>query len=294
MKAGFITLVGIPNVGKSSLLNSLVGSKVSIVTNKPQTTRNIIRGIYNSDSMQAIFVDTPGIHKPHHKLGEKMVDISFKAIRGVDICMFVVSAKDNIELYQNTILNRLKLLKIPVFLVINKIDLLKNKIEIDKLILKYKEYVDFASIIPISVLDNTNIDKLLNEVEAFLPESPMLYPNDITSDQGEEFFIKELIREKVIMKTKEEVPFSIAVTDLIIKDDEKPTRILATIIVERASQKGIIIGKGGSMLKEIGTEARKDIVRIFGEKIYLELWVKVKNDWRNRLTDVNNMGNFSE
>lgn len=290
MKSGFVTIIGRPNVGKSSFLNKVVGSKIAIMSDKPQTTRNVIKGIFTNDEMQAIFIDTPGIHAPHHELGHKMVSAAFKSINGVDICIYMISATDHIREFEEIIAKELKKTKMPVFLVINKIDLIRGKQAVDKVILEFRKLYDFAAVFPISVLLGTNVDRLLDSIKDSFPEGPQYYPKDQVTDQTERFIIAELIREKVILLTREEVPHSVAVTEILFQDKGSSLDIMATIIVERESQKGIIIGKGGSMLKEIGTQARKDIVRMLGIKIHLELWVKVKKDWRNKANEVNTFG----
>lgn len=290
MKSGFITIIGKPNVGKSSLLNYIIGEKIAIMSPKPETTRNNIQGIYTTNDMQAIFIDTPGVHKSHHKLDEKMMDESFKALKGVDICLFMVDGSEAIGKYEFEIIDKIKNYKIPVFLIVNKIDLL-SKLEMIKKLTEYNKLMNFTEIFPISVKESNNIDNLLEKIKSYLPEGPMYYPADQITDVSERFVVSELIREKVLFYTQEEVPHSVAVTDILYKEDNT---IMATIIVERESQKKIIIGENGQMIKKIGTYARKDINKLLGKNIHLELWVKVKENWRNRPGDVNSYGNYEQ
>lgn len=294
MKSGFITIIGKPNVGKSTFLNKVIGEKIAIMSPKPQTTRNIIQGIYTDSRMQVIFLDTPGIHKPKHYLGEKMVDSSFKALSGVDACFFMVDASENVGEYERLIIEKLKKIKMPVFLILNKIDLLPGRGAIDKVILDYMSLFEFKEVFPISAKEATNINHLLDRICEILPEGPQYYPDDQITDQPEKFIISELVREKVLYLTQEEIPHSIAVGDIMFKEDDGRFEVYATIFVERASQKKIIIGQNGSMIKKIGTLARKDINKFLGAHVHLELWVKVKENWRNRVSDVKNFGYFNE
>lgn len=255
------------------------------MSDKPQTTRNTILGVYTTDDAQIIFTDTPGIHKPHHELGERMVSASYNSIKGVDAVFFMISAVDKIGTGDKMIIEHLKAIKKPIYLIINKIDLLKKKSDVDRVIIEYMNELNFEGIYPISALENTNVDILLNEIKKLLPEGPQYYPADTISDHPERFIIGELVREKILMLTKEEVPHSVAVVvDFIKQDEENPNlvNVYATIYVERDSQKKIIIGSGGKMLKEVGTRARKDINSLLGSKAHLELWVKVKKDWTER------------
>lgn len=290
-KSGFITIIGRPNAGKSTFLNQILKQKIAIISDKPQTTRNKIQGIYNTTGAQMVFIDTPGVHKPKHKLGEVLNQIALNALREVDITLFMISGNESLSSGNRYIMEHLKNLKQPVFLIINKIDLM-TKEEIFKSIDLYQKEFDFKEIIPISALNNDNVNHLLELIEKYLPNGPQYYPIDAVTDHPERFIIGELIREKVLMKTREEIPHSVAVVIDQIKKAENGNVIdvLATIIVERPSQKGILIGKGGSMLKDIGTLARKDIQNLLGSKVYLELWVKVIKDWRNRKHLLNEFG----
>ena len=290
MKSGFITLIGKPNVGKSSLLNEIIGEKIAIMSPKPQTTRNNILGIYTNNDMQAIFIDTPGLHNPKSKLNEKMVDETYKSLKGVDICLLMMDSSKPISEYEKKIIDRLKNYKIPVFLVLNKIDLI-SKLDLIKRLEEVNSMMNFSEIFPLSVKNKDNIDTLLNKVCEYLPEGPLYYPEDQITDVPERFVVSELIREKVLILTNEEVPHSVAVTNVIYTDNNT---ISATIIVERESQKKIIIGHNGEMIKEIGKRARMDINKLLKKHINLELWVKVKENWRNKLIDVKEYGNYHD
>ena len=290
MKSGFITIIGKPNVGKSSLLNNIIGEKIAIMSPKPQTTRNNILGIYTTDDMQAIFIDTPGLHNAKSELNKKMVDESLKSLKGVDICILMMDSSIKITEYEKKIIDKIKNYTIPVFLVLNKIDLI-SKLELIKKLEECNSLMNFKEIFPISVKDNDNIKTLLDKVKEYLPEGPMYYPSDQITDMPERVIVSELIREKVLLFTNEEVPHSVAVTDVIYKDNNT---ILATIIVERESQKKIIIGHNGDMIKKIGSKARLDINKLLNKRVNLELWVKVKENWRNKVVDVKNYGNFNE
>lgn len=290
-KSGFVALIGRPNVGKSTLLNSIIGTKVAIMSDKPQTTRNKIHGVYTTENAQIVFVDTPGIHKPRHKLGEFMINVAEKTLNEVDLILFLVSADEPLGKGDQYIMERLRKVNKPIFLVINKID----KVHPDGLlpfIDNYRKHVDFAEVVPISAMYGNNVSKLIELVIDRLHEGPKFYPDDQISDHPEHFIVAEMIREKVLHLTREEVPHSVTVVVEQMKRREKSDiiDIHATIIVERASQKGIIIGKQGRMLKEIGTRARKDIEWILGNRVYLELWVKVQEDWRNRTNLLNEYG----
>lgn len=292
-KSGFISLIGRANVGKSTFLNKVIGRKIAITSNKPQTTRDRIQGILTTEDTQYIFVDTPGVHKVHHALDERMQDISFSSSRGVDLILFMTTPLKEVLKGDQIILDNLKGIKTPVFLVINKVDQLKKISNIDQSILLYKDLFPFAGIYPISVEKNINIDVLLNDIKQHLPEGPLLYPSDILSDKPERFTVAELIREKVLLLTKEEVPHSIAVTIESMKDNlDNPNYIdiFATIVCERDSQKKIIIGSGGSLIKEIKQKAILDIKHFLGKKVHLDLFVKVKKDWRNKKRDLSSLG----
>lgn len=290
-KSGFVTIVGRPNVGKSTFLNNVIGQKIAIMSDKPQTTRNKVQGVYTTDDAQMIFIDTPGIHKPKHKLGEFMLKVSKNALREVEAIMFMVNATQKLGAGDKYVMEMLKGTKTPVFLVVNKIDAVHPD-ELLSIIDSYKAEFEFAEIVPISALQGNNVQQLLDTLKKYLPEGPQYYPADQVTDHPERFIIAELIREKVLHLTRDEVPHSIAVEiEKIAKDEKKElVRINASIIVERDSQKGIVIGKRGALLKEIGTRARKDIETLLGSKVYLELWVKVQKDWRDRASQLRDYG----
>ncbi|MBD3107579.1 GTPase Era [Bacillus sp. AGMB 02131] len=290
-KSGFISIIGRPNVGKSTFLNRVIGQKIAIMSDKPQTTRNKVQGVLTENNAQMIFIDTPGIHKPKHKLGDFMVRSAINALREVDVILFMVNAVEGIGRGDEYIIEKLEGIKTPIFLVVNKIDEVHPD-ELLPLIEKYKEKLDFKAIVPISALQGNNIETLLAAIKEELPEGPQYYPADQVTDHPERFIISELIREKALHLTREEVPHSIAVViDSIKKMEGKETvHVMATIIVERSSQKGIIIGKQGSMLKEIGQRARQDIELLLGSKVFLELWVKVQKDWRNKASVLRDYG----
>lgn len=277
-KSGFISIIGRPNVGKSTLLNAILGEKIAIISEKPQTTRNRILGVKNLLHAQLIFIDTPGIHKPRHKLGETMVKTALDACKDMDlILMMTVPEEPNHG--DRQIIEILSSIMRPVFLLINKIDTVAKQ-KILPLIEQYHKIFNFSEIIPISALKLDNLDRLLETIIKYIPEGPKYYPEDIFTDQLERFMVAEIIREKIMQHTKEEVPYSVAVVIEEFKEEERIILIRALIYVERNSQKGILIGKGGRMLKEIGMLARKDIEGLLGSRVYLELWVKVKEDWR--------------
>ncbi|WP_042345846.1 GTPase Era [Bacillus massiliigorillae] len=290
-KSGFISIIGRPNVGKSTFLNRVIGQKIAIMSDKPQTTRNKVQGVLTGNDSQMIFIDTPGIHKPKHKLGDFMVKSAINALREVDVILFMVNAVEGFGRGDEFIIEKLQDVKTPVFLVVNKIDEVHPD-ELLPLIDKYKEKLNFQAIVPISALEGNNVDTLLTTIKKQLPEGPQYYPADQVTDHPERFIISELIREKVLHLTREEVPHSIAVViDSIKKKEGKEiVEVMATIIVERSSQKGIVIGKQGSMMKEIGQRARKDIELLLGSKVYLELWVKVQKDWRNKMSVLKDYG----
>lgn len=293
-KSGFVSIVGRPNVGKSTLLNRVVGQKIAIMSDKAQTTRNKIQGIYTTKEEQIIFIDTPGIHKPRHRLGDFMVDSALSSFKGVEVILFMVNALEKRGPGDNFIIDKLKEIKIPVFLVINKIDEVHPE-KLLPIIEDYKSTMDFAEIIPISASAGNNVPTLLSELSNYLPEGPQFYPEDQVTDHPEYFIISELIREKVLELTREEVPHSVAVVvEKIERSETDKVQVHAAVIVERSSQKGIIIGKGGKMLKDIGIRARKDIEILLGDKIYLDLWVKVQKDWRDRQTNLQDFGYRTE
>jgi len=290
-KSGFVSIIGRPNVGKSTFLNRVLGKKIAIMSDKPQTTRNKIQGVITDNTSQTIFIDTPGIHKPKHELGKFMTDLAISTLNEVDGVMFMVNATEKIGKGDRFILEYLKSVKQPVFLIINKIDLI-SKEDLIKVIASFRQEHEFSGIIPISAVTGENIETLIEVIKEILPVGPQFYPSEFITDHPERFIISELIREKVLHLTHEEVPHSVAVIiDKIEKvEDKNIIDVMATIVVERSSQKGILIGKGGKMLKEIGTLARKDINNLLGTKIYLELWVKVQKDWRNKKLYLNDFG----
>lgn len=280
-KSGFVTLIGRPNAGKSTLLNKLLGQKIAIISDKPQTTRNSIRGIYNSQTMQAVFIDTPGIHKPRHKLDEKMMLSAKNSLEGGDLVFYLIDASTVFGGGEDYIIKELEKAKLPVFLIVNKIDLIKPD-ELLPLLDFYNKKYDFTEIIPLSAATGENTDRLLEVLERYLPEGPRYYPEGQATDQPEQLFLSELIREQILLLTKEEIPHATAVTIAAMEErNQDLLYIEANIYVERDSQKGIIIGKKGQMLKTIGSQARKEMERFLGCKVYLELRVKEKKDWRN-------------
>ncbi|WP_287449595.1 GTPase Era [Anaerovibrio sp.] len=282
-KSGFVAVIGRPNVGKSTLINSLIGQKIAIMSDKPQTTRNRIMCVLTKPDAQLVFLDTPGIHKPIDKLGEYMVKAAEGTLQEVDAIIFVVDANEKFGPGEHYILERLKSTKKPVVLAINKVDLLEDKEALLPIITNYNGKYDFAATVPISALEENNLEGLLDEVKKYLPKGPQYYPEDMVTDQPERLIIAEMVREKVLHLTRDEVPHSIAVdVDEMKIRDNGDNYVRVTIYVERDSQKGIIIGKKGAMLKEIGAQARQDVQMLLGGKVFLDLWVKVKKDWRNR------------
>jgi len=281
-KSGFVSVIGRPNVGKSTLINSLIGQKVVIMSDKPQTTRNKIMCILTLDDAQILFIDTPGIHKPKHKLGEYMLKAAENTLREVDVIFFVVDATEDIGGGERYILELLSKVKTPVILVVNKIDKIE-KTKLLPIIQKYMAHYDFTGVVPISAIEHTNLDGLVLEVKKYLEPGPQYYPEDMVTDQPERLVITELIREKVLHSTRDEIPHSIAVDiEEIVTRPNDTLYVRAVIYVERESQKGIVIGAKGQLLKEIGQLARQDIENLLGSKIFLDLWVKVKKDWRNK------------
>lgn len=289
-KSGFVSIIGRPNVGKSTFMNRVIGHKIAIMSDKAQTTRNKIQGVMTREDAQIIFLDTPGIHKPKHKLGDYMMRVAKNTLSEIDAIMFMVNVNEDIGRGDEYIMEMLKNVKTPVFLVLNKIDLVHPDALMPK-IEKYKTYMDFTEIVPISALEGLNVDHFIDVLKDYLPEGPKYYPDDQISDHPEQFVVGEIIREKILHLTSEEIPHAIGVNvDRMIKESEERVRIEATIFVERDSQKGIVIGKGGKKLKEVGKRARRDIEMLLGSKIYLELWVKVQKDWRNKVNFIRQMG----
>lgn len=293
-KSGFIAIIGRPNVGKSTFLNRVIGQKIAIMSDKPQTTRNKIQGVLTMNDAQFIFIDTPGIHKPKHKLGDYMMKVAQNSLKEVDLVLFMVNAEEGYGRGEEFIIEKFQTLKTPVFLIINKIDRVHPD-DLLPIIETYKEKYPFQEIIPISALEGNNVEHLLEEIKACLPEGPQFYPADQVTDHPERFIISELIREKALYLTREEVPHSLAVVidKIEHKENKNVIHVMATIIVERDSQKGIIIGKQGKMLKEIGQRARVDIENLLGSKVFLELWVKVQKDWRDKVSQLRDFG-FNE
>lgn len=293
-RSGFVAIIGRPNVGKSTLLNQVMGQKLAIMSDKPQTTRNKIRSIYTTKDAQVVFIDTPGIHKPKDKLGEYMVQVSENSLAEVDVVLYVVEANSELGGGEHYIMERLKQIKTPVFLIINKIDLIAKELLLP-LIQKYSLKMNFKEVIPISALENNNIETMLNKLIEYLPEGPQYYPTDMITEQPERFIVSELIREKVLHLTRDEIPHAIAVEiEEMQSRKNNMVYIRAVIFVERESQKGIIVGKSGAMLKNIGALARQEIENLLGSKIYLDLWVKVKPDWRNKDFYLRNFGFVKE
>ncbi|NRD80794.1 GTPase Era [Bacillus sp. BRMEA1] len=293
-KSGFISIIGRPNVGKSTFLNRVIGQKIAIMSDKPQTTRNKIQGVLTQSDAQMVFIDTPGIHKPKHKLGDFMMKVAQNTLKEVDLIMFMVNAQEGFGRGEEFILEKFKTINTPVFLVINKIDQIHPD-DLLPIIESYKEKYSFKEIVPISALEGNNVERLLEQIKSFLPEGPQYYPADQVTDHPERFIITELIREKALHLTREEIPHSLAVVlDKMERQQNKDViHVMATVIVERDSQKGIIIGKQGGMLKEIGKRARMDIENLLGSKVFLELWVKVQKDWRNKMSQLRDYG-FNE
>ncbi|MDS3969558.1 GTPase Era [Staphylococcus epidermidis] len=289
-KSGFVSIIGRPNVGKSTFVNRVIGHKIAIMSDKAQTTRNKIQGVMTRDDAQIIFIDTPGIHKPKHKLGDYMMRVAKNTLSEIDAIMFMVNVNEDIGRGDEYIMEMLKNVKTPIFLVLNKIDLVHPDTLMPK-IEQYQSYMDFTDIIPVSALEGLNVDHFIDVLKSFLPEGPKYYPDNQISDHPEQFVVSEIIREKILHLTSEEIPHAIGVNvDRMIKEDEDRVRIEATIYVERDSQKGIVIGKGGKKLKEVGKRARRDIEMLLGSKVYLELWVKVQRDWRNKVNFIRQIG----
>lgn len=292
-KSGFVTLIGRPNVGKSTLMNHLIGQKIAITSNKPQTTRNRIQTVYTDEERgQIIFLDTPGIHKAKNKLGEYMVNVAEHTLNEVDLILWLVEPTDYIGAGEQHIIEMLKNTKTPVILVINKLDTLSERDQMLTYIDTYRKVYDFAEIVPASALRGQNTDLIIDLIFQYLPDGPMFYDVDTITDQPERQIVAELIREKALHALNEEIPHGIAVSIERMKDrkGQNIVDIDATIICERDSHKGIIIGKGGAMLKKIGTNARYEIERLLGCKVNLKLWVKVKKDWRDSDILIKNFG----
>lgn len=290
MKSGFVSFIGRPNVGKSTLLNSILNKKVVITSNKPQTTRNLIQGIYNEDDTQIIFVDTPGIHKAHNKLGRALNKQAYFTINDVDIIIMVVDITEKVGSGDKFVIDILKNIENkPVFLVINKIDKLPRE-EILSKIEEYMSLYNFTEVIPVSARKKDNIDRLIEVIKKYLPDNIKYFDSDTVTNSSPEFIISELIREKVLELTDEEVPHSVTCIVDELYEEEKIINIGASIIVDRGNLKKIIIGKNGNMIKEIGIRARKDIEEYFGKQVYLDLFVKVIPKWRDKEKFLNMIG----
>lgn len=292
--SGFAAIIGRPNVGKSTMLNQVLGQKIAIMSDKPQTTRNKIHGVYTEPGKQIVFLDTPGIHKPKSKLGDYMMQAALGALEEVDVVAFLVDASEQPGGGDRFIIERLKQVDTPVILVLNKIDKVHPEALLP-LIAAYRELHEFTEVVPISALQGNNVTTLVEVIGRYLPEGPQYYPDDQVTDHPEQFVCAEMIREKILQLTHEEIPHSIAVAiEAMSVRDNGVVDISAVIYVERDSQKGIIIGKQGSLLKQVGQRAREDIERLLGSRIFLQLWVKVKKDWRNRERTLRELGYRNE
>ena len=291
-KTAFIAIVGCPNVGKSSILNKIMGTKIAIVSSKPQTTRTKIMGVLTEGDIQLVFTDTPGFHRPHNKLGEKMNQAVGDSIGGVDACLFVVESKGDIKKGEYELLEKFKNLKVPVILAINKIDMIKDKEELLERIVQLNSLFDFEAIVPVCASTGEHVDELVDEMKKLAFDSPHFFPDDTLTDQPERVLASEIIREKILRLMDKEVPHGIAVSieKMRERDNQDILDIEAIIYCERESHKGMVIGKKGSMLKKISTYARQDLESFFGIKVNLQTWVKVKEDWRNREGLIHNFG----
>ena len=289
-KSGFVAVVGRPNVGKSTLINALIDDKIVIVSDKAQTTRNRIVCVYTDEKKQIVFMDTPGIHKPKHNLGEFMVDQAVDSLREVEAVLFVVAANEKRGPGDNFVIEQLRKVNVPVFLIVNKIDTMEKQ-DLLEAIVSYENSYPFEAVVPISAKEKDNIEEVVNLLEKYLPEGPKYFPDDMITDQPERLIISDIVREKILLQTHDEIPHAIAVdVDEMKTRDDGTTYIRATIYVERDSQKGIIIGKQGAMLKLIGKQARADIERLLATKVFLDVWVKVKKDWRNKSGMLSELG----
>lgn len=287
-KSGFVNIIGCPNVGKSTLMNALVGEKLSIITSKAQTTRHRIMGIVTGNDYQAVFSDTPGILKPNYKLQEKMMLFVINALTDADLFLMITDVFEDIELEEKYI-EKLNKSNTPILLLINKMDVAKLE-QIAEKEAKWKKLLPKAEIIPISALKKLNLDKVMNRIVELLPEGEAFYDKDTLTDKSERFFVSEIIREKILLNYKKEIPYSVEINVNSFKDEEKIIKIQADILVERDSQKGIIIGDKGSSIKKVGEQSRKDMETFFGKKVFLELFVKVDKDWRSNESRLKNFG----
>jgi len=281
-RSGFVTIIGRTNVGKSTLMNALLGEKISIISHKPQTTRNEIKGILSGEDYQIVFLDTPGLHKPKNKLGEFMIKTALNTLEEVDCVLFMVEADSEVGSGDKYIAGLLKDVKTPIVLVLNKIDMVDQEV-LKQRVEEYSRLGNFTAVVCISAQNGVNLQELIDVVKKVLPEGPRYFPEDMITDQPERNIVSELIREKMLLLLKEEVPHGIAVDveSITYVEQKDLVEIRATVYCEKESHKMIIIGKNGSMIKKIGTMAREDIERLLGSKVYLDLWVKVKKDWRN-------------
>ncbi len=289
MRSGFVGIIGRPNVGKSTLINSIIGKKVAITTSKPQTTRNIIQGIYNDDDTQIVFVDTPGIHKPSTKLGQTLNKQAYYSMEDTDILLFLVDAKESLGKGDLFVIDKLKSVSKPVILVINKVDKITHE-EIFQKIIEYKDLYPFKEIVPLSALKNDNVKELIKVVKNYLPDEIQYYGKDDVTNKSLEFLMAEIVREKVMDLTEQEVPHSITCQTQAVEIGKTSYTIYIDIIVDRDSLKKIVIGKQGKMIKEIGIRARKDLEKLLNKNIYLELRVKTVKDWRDKEKYLNEYG----
>ncbi|MBO5060176.1 MAG: GTPase Era [Clostridia bacterium] len=288
-KSGFAAIIGMPNVGKSTLLNTIAGQKIAIISNKPQTTRNKILAIHTTEDYQVVFTDTPGIHKPHNKLGEFMVKVAKESMNEMDVVLFVVDATKPIAPMEKEIAENIGKTGVPAILILNKVDAVKKE-DLLPIIADYSNLHEFSSIVPISAKTGDGVEILMNDIESLLQEGPQFYYEDMVTDQPEKQIAAEIIREKMLWLLDKEVPHGIAIEIEKMEEREEITKIYATIFCEKASHKGIVIGKNGEMLKKIGQKARVDIEEMLDKKVYLELWVRIKNDWRNSDRMIKNFG----
>ena len=289
-KSGFAAVIGRPNVGKSTLINALIGQKIAIMSDKPQTTRSRILCILTEEDAQIIFLDTPGVHKPKHKLGDYMAKATEGALHGVDVIVFVVDVTEKMGAGEQYILKQLERVRVPVLLAVNKVDCIARE-QVLPILANYAKAYDFAGIVPISAREGENLEGLLAEIKAHLPEGPQYYPADMVTDQPERLIVAELVREKVLALTRDEIPHAVAVDiEEMTARPKGDVYIRAVIYVERESQKGIVIGAHGALLRTIGQQARTDVETLLGAKVYLDLWVKARKDWRNRANALREFG----
>ena len=289
-KSGFAAVIGRPNVGKSTLINALIGQKIAIMSDKPQTTRSRILCILTEEDAQIIFLDTPGVHKPKHKLGDYMAKATEGALHGVDVVVFVVDVTEKMGAGEQYILKQLERVRVPVLLAVNKVDCIARE-QVLPILANYAKAYDFAGIVPISAREGENLEGLLAEIKAHLPEGPQYYPADMVTDQPERLIVAELVREKVLALTRDEIPHAVAVDiEEMTARPKGDVYIRAVIYVERESQKGIVIGAHGALLRTIGQQARTDVETLLGAKVYLDLWVKTRRDWRNRANALREFG----